>query len=250
MKKYLIRLATGLSLLLLWNCSEDTLPFYSGENTVYFAQDSITFSFGLLTVPDTLLRVPVDVAGQIAGHERRFTVTYDSVSGTPGVHFDTLPLEGILPANSSKGYIPVRLLRVPGDKAHYMIRARLVASDEFALKFPRQDLKLVYTSNVTQPAGWVEMFFGYFSPAKYEVVCEVTGRDGAFWLDPISIGLGLALCPLVATHINSKILAGRDHALRDPDNLDPDDKGFMTLRGVVSYYAQYVKIPGDWEPAK
>jgi hypothetical protein len=255
MKKYLIIVATSL---LLWNCSEDKLPLYSGENAVYFKEKEINFAFGLMTVMDSVLRVPVTSTGAPVDHDRHFSVVYDSVSGTPGVHFDSLPAEGIFPANSSTGYIPVKLHRVNGDDAIYEIHFRLVPNDEFSINLPEKynqrdttdvtRAKLLYSSDITKPQGWQEVVYGYFSVSKYIVASKITGRDASFWSQNAS-QTSMALAPAIATYINSKILAGRDQALRDPGNPDPADKGFMTMRGANDYYAQYVKIPDDWEPA-
>ncbi|MDR1274381.1 MAG: DUF4843 domain-containing protein [Odoribacteraceae bacterium] len=254
MKKYLIILATSL---LLWNCSEDKLPLYSGEHAVYFKEKEINFSFGLMSVMDSVVRVPVTSTGAPVGYDRHFRVVYDSVSGTPGTHFDPLPVEGIFPADSSTGYIPVKLRRVEGDDAIYEINLRLVANDEFSINLPEKydqrdtidvtRAKLTYSSAMTMPPAWVVGMFGYFSATKYVLFCELTGRDASFWSVPQNFSLCMALAAPISTYIDEKILAGRDHALRDPGNPNPEDKGFLTLRGAI--YLTYTRIPDDWEPA-
>ncbi|MDR0766084.1 MAG: DUF4843 domain-containing protein [Odoribacteraceae bacterium] len=255
MKKYLIFLLG----VLLVNCSEDTLPLYNGVESIYFDKTGeINFSFGLLAVNDSTISIPVTATGPIVDRDRRFRVLYDSVSGQEGLHFDPLPDEGIFPAGSSKGYIPIRLHRVNGDNDIYQIHLRLVPSDDFSLDLTEKysgsdtiDLTRVilnYSSSITKPNGWQDMIYGYFSVAKYLLASELTGRDETFWRANAS-QTSIALSPVITIYINSKILAGRDQALRDPGNTDPADKGFMTMRGINSYYGQYVKIPDDWAPA-
>jgi hypothetical protein len=256
MKKYMTILLGAL----LWNCSEDKLPLYNGENAIYFSDTEINFSFGFAAVMDSIIRVPVKATGMLVDRDRTFRVEYDSVSGEEGLHFDALPLEGTFPAGASQGHIALKLNRVEGDNNIYQIHLRLVANEDFSLKLPEKysssgdttdvtRVTLNYSSAFTKPLGWQEMLYGYFSVAKYIIACEVTGRDESFWKVNAS-QTSMALAPPLAAYINGKILAGRDQALRDPGNTDPADKGFMTMRGANAYYAEYVKIPADWEPAE
>jgi hypothetical protein len=258
MRKYVIILIG----FFLWNCSEDMVPFYSGEHAIYFVQGNtpgeVNFAFGSLGVMDSVIRVAVTSTGPIVDYERRFRVEYDSVSGEEGIHFDSLPAEGIFPAGAANGYVPIRLRRVQDDQEIYTIRIRLVENEEFTLNLPekyenRDTIDLVrmnlnYSSAFTKPLGWQELVYGYFSVAKYVVACEVTGRDATFWNANAS-QTSMALAPAIASYVNGRILAGRDQALRDPNNPYPQDKGFMTMRGAYATYAPTVDIPDDWEPA-
>ncbi|MDR2131651.1 MAG: DUF4843 domain-containing protein [Odoribacteraceae bacterium] len=257
MKKYVVLLLV-LPGLLFTRCAEDTLPFYSGGESVYFENKEINFSFGFSTVMDSVIRVPVIATGPVVDRDRYFLVAYDSISGEEGTHFDPLPARGIFPAGQSRGYVPVRLLRVPGENEIRRVEMRLVAGDDFSLNLPFKfaggdttdvtRFTLNYSSAFTQPRGWMDMLYGYFSIAKYIVVCEITGKDESYWKQLPSF-TSMPLAPAISTYINSKILAGREHALRDPGNTDPRDKGFMTMRGISSTYGQYVTIPDDWAPA-
>ncbi|MDR2414490.1 MAG: DUF4843 domain-containing protein [Odoribacteraceae bacterium] len=254
MKKYL----TILLIPLLAACSEDKLDLYHGVESIYFTTTEVNFSFGLLTVNDSTVNIPVTATGPIFDRDRHFRVVYDSVSGEEGVHFDPLPAECVFPAGQSRGYIPVRLHRVNEDNEIYQIHARLLPSDDFTLdlteKYSGADTVditravLNFSSAITRPAGWQEIIYGYFSVAKYLLASELTGRDESFWKANAS-QTSMALSPVIAIYINSKILAGRDQALRDPGNTQPEDKGFMTMRGINAYYGQYVTIPADWAPA-
>ena len=254
MKKCLIILLG----VLFASCSEDTLPLYSGNESIYFKEANRNFSFGTMAVNDTTLLVNVTATGPIVDRERRFRVVYDSISGEDGVHFDPLPEEGVFPAAATTGYIPITLHRVVGDDEIHQIHLRLVPNEDFSLDLTEKYIEhdttdltrtiLNYSSSLARPRGWQDMIFGYFSVAKYLVACEVTGRDESFWNQNAS-QTSIALSPAICIYINSKILAGRDQALRDPGNTDPADKGFMTMRGINYYYGEYVKIPDDWAPA-
>ncbi|MDR1414490.1 MAG: DUF4843 domain-containing protein [Odoribacteraceae bacterium] len=256
MKKYITILAAALFLAA---CEEDKLPLFSGEPVVYFESQSVSFGFGLLTVMDSTVRVPVLATGNLVDRDRHFAIAYDTIQGTPGTHFDPLPAEGILPANSHRGYVYVNLHRLMTDDSTYHIAMRLLPNDEFSINLPElftgatpfdaTTALLSYTSTIAKPLGWQEMVYGYFSVAKYFAASEATGRGPDFWSTGAS-QVSMMLSPIIANYVNSRILAGRDHALRDPGNTDPADKGFMTMRGINSYYGQYVKIPDDWAPAE
>jgi hypothetical protein len=260
MKKYIIIILAATAAL-LYNCGEDKMPFYSGNHSVYFLQPETNFSFGLLTVTDSTILLPVTVTGGPVDHDRHFDIVYDSVSGTPGVHFDTLPTRGIIPADSVSGGCRVTLHRVANDNAAYTIRARLVPNDDFRLdvkeKYHRGDtidvtrFTLNYSSYITKPKIWDDRMFGYFSVAKYLVACDVTGRGAEFWGGKPDGQETMGYAVAIAVYINSKIAAGRDHALRDPDNPNPEDKGFMTMKGASPIFTGTVlAIPGDWAPAR
>jgi hypothetical protein len=260
MKKYFIILSALA--LFLWNCEEDKLPFYSGNASVYFAQQEVNFAFGLLTVMDSVVYMPVIATGGPVDRDRHFSVVYDSVGGTPGIHFDPLPVEGTIFAGSASGLIPVNLHRVEDDKAIYSIYARLVPSEDFAMNLEEiyepitgdtidvTRLTLTYSSDIAKPVGWMDVLYGYFSVAKYLVACEITGRDATFWNSMPSGSYPMAYAMAISTYVNSRILAGRDEALRDPGNTRPEDKGFMTMFGVYAGMGgSFISIPAEWEPA-
>ena len=45
------------------------------------------------------------------------------------------------------------------------------------------------------------------------------------------------------TYVESRILEGKDAALRDPSNHESGEEGYMTMRGI---YGSYVTIPEEW----
>lgn len=255
MKKYIIVLLC----FLLWNCSEDEIPYYSGKTCIYFSLmnpnnkdkfvDEMNFSFGLLSVMDSVVRVPVTAMGDTVGYDRYFSFVVDSMTGTEGVHFD-LPEEGILPAGQAKGYIPITLHRVLDEDSIRYISLRLLPNAEFELNLPetysgRDSLNmtratLTFSSSITKPLYWMDSWFGYFSVTKYNLFNELCGKDAAYWSAAPNSAVHVALAGIFRSYVNSKIVEGQAAALRDPQN--KQEKGYMTVRGASGAE----KIPADW----
>lgn len=256
MKRYILI----LSIFFLWSCQEEELPLFHGKTCVYFSvMDNLTtdkytnqmsFSFGLTTAMDTVINVPVKGTGDTVGYDRYFSYVVDSTSAQEGVHFDKLPEKGIFPAGSATGYIPVTLHRILDDNELYHMYFRLVSDNEFEVNIPAAyynsdttdltRLTLSFSSSIAKPPYWMDNFFGYFSLAKYNLCYELTGQD---WSKSVNAMLMVAYGNIFKNYVESKILEGKEAALRDPQNKYKGEEGYMTMRG---HYQGYEKIPAEW----
>ncbi len=261
MKTYIIILLG----ILLWNCSQVTVQEYNGTANIYFSNwkddregyfsGEMNFGFGFLSIMDTVIHIPVTGTGDTTGYDRYFDFTVDSLTGHLGVDIE-LPQQGILPAGSATGYIPVTLHRIAGDDNIYEIYFRLLPNETFGLSLPEAwvsnekidltRMKLSYSSAITQPKGWIEMAYGYFSLAKYNLFNEMFGKDASYWeqlptgMTPVSLGNNFKI------YIETKIMQGADHALADPQNTA--ERGYMTMR-KATMLNPIMEIPAEWPDA-
>lgn len=256
MKKYIYII--GL-LLFLWSCQEDEVMQWQGKTCIYFSymdptsndkfSNDMGFSFGLTNSMDTVIYIPVTGSGDVVDYERTFSYVIDSVTGVEGVHYDPLPAKGVFPANSATGYIPVSLHRILDDDSLYYMHLRLISDENFEVNIPEayEDsdttdltrLTFSYSSAIAKPTYWMDSFLGYFSLAKYQVVYELTGQT---WQSRPNAMLMVAWGQIVQTYIESRILEGKDAALRDPSNHYPGEEGYMTMRGKSGA----MTIPAEW----
>ena len=257
MKKYIYII--GAVLLSLGSCQEDEVMQWQGKTCIYFSymdptnndkfSNDMGFSFGLTNSMDTVIYIPVTGSGDVVDYERTFSYVIDSVTGEEGVHYDPLPAKGVFPANSATGYIPVSLHRILDDDSLYYMHLRLISDENFEVNIPEayEDsdttdltrLTFNYSSAIAKPTYWMDSYLGYFSLAKYQVVYELTGQT---WQSRPNAMLMVAWGQIVQTYIESRILEGKDAALRDPSNHYPGEEGYMTMRGKSGA----MTIPAEW----
>ncbi|HSC53980.1 MAG TPA: hypothetical protein VLC98_10180 [Phnomibacter sp.] len=136
MKKLLIMICAGISLLMV-GCTKNDIPTFTAAQ-IEFDAASWNANGGGLTYP-MMTRVPaynaattssngalitrttgtiklrVNVVGAQSSTDRNFTVKFNQAesTGNPGVHFAPVAATGVIPANSSFGYVDFVILN-PG----------------------------------------------------------------------------------------------------------------------------------------
>ena len=257
MKKYIYII--GLLVFSLWSCQEDEVMQWQGKTCIYFSymdpanrdrfSNDMGFSFGLTNSMDTVIYIPVTATGDPVNYDREFSYVIDSITGVEGVQYDPLPAKGIFPADSTEGYIAVSLHRVLDDDSLYYMYFRLIPDENFEINIPEAysgdttsltRFTFSYSSSIAKPQYWMDGYLGYFSLAKYNVCYELTGQT---WQTRPNAMLMIAYGQIFQTYVESRILEGKDAALRDPSNHEPGEEGYMTMRGI---YGNYVTIPEEW----
>lgn len=189
---------TGLLALLLFilTACEKDIASYNNDPRVYFferntdlTQSRITFrSFSFLKLPadvtrDTFL-IRVKIMGETAPYDRvvRGQAIPDSTTAKAGVHYDFI--DGVIPADSIIGYLPVVLYRTD-DIADSSVTLNLSIA-------PTKDFKtgvtednfftLTWSDNVVKPSNWdgfisLSAYFGAYSTVKYRFIISVTGIE-------------------------------------------------------------------------
>ena len=151
MKYYYLLL---LIALFCWNCQEDKLDTYDGQDGVYFINlyatriltsddwfsDTTNFSFALVNASDTVINLGVRVMGNMVDYDRTFRINY-TTNATAGIHYDELESEYTIPANNSDSYIPIHIYReaIESDTTFY-IELQLISNDNFAQNMPFKEL--------------------------------------------------------------------------------------------------------------
>lgn len=257
MKNYILILLC----FLLWNCQEDELPLWHGKDCVYFSamsnmdhdvfSNEMSFSFGRTTIMDTVLHIPVAGTGDTVGYDRYFSYVVDSTDAQEGLHFDPLPAKGFFPAGSATGYIPIALHRVLDDNELYEIHFRLIADETFDVNIPEAyanndttdltRLTLTFSSSIAKPKGWMDIYLGYFSLAKYNLCYQLTGQT---WDPAPNPTLTVTYGTILNNYIASRILEGKEFALKDPQN--KEEGGYMSMRSRQMDPGTVAKVPAEW----
>lgn len=189
---------TGLLVLLLFflTACEKDISSYNNDPRVYFferntdlTQSRITFkSFSFLKLPaevtkDTFL-IRVKIMGDAAPYDRivRGQAIPDSTTAQAGKHYDFI--DGIIPADSIFGYLPVVLYRT-ADIADSSVTLNLAIAPtkDFKPGVTEDDVfTLSWSDNVVKPSNWdgfisLSAYFGTYSTVKYRFIIATTGIE-------------------------------------------------------------------------
>lgn len=276
----------------LFACKEDEIKTYDGREFIYFGSnrydngqiywpDSTMYNFFFLPVPDTTIRIPVFCGGTVADVDREFAFDVEVLAGTPGADF-IIPGQHIMPAGSSVGYIPVKLINteaLEGNK--FGVKLTLKANENFATNMleiyenslrdtiDRLTYKVEWDLKVSQPAGWAVVSvrtaphgpIGPFTLAKYTLLTNRYEIKPSQWANPATLvkfstpATGNPYLIDFANYLMDQIRNGPEAAIKDPDSTDPNSKGYMTIpggRGVpeVTIPNDFPVVPGWTPPTK
>lgn len=261
-----------------WNCQEDKLAIYDGQDGIYFVNyyapntnaenvytDTTSFSFALVSVSDSVMHIGVQGLGNTMGIDRPFRVKVVNTNAVAGVHYDELQSEYILKANNVNSSVPIHLYResIPADTTFY-IELELVANDYFVPNVEFKEVKqtggvtdtiyitrhvLTFSNSLYEPTPWISLksYVGEWTETKFHFINETLSIDPALWYGESSKWSDLmwkvmAGAVFMKNYLNSLIV--QDDYInypKDPDNSDATAKGYMTVPSVT--------IPEDWPNA-
>jgi hypothetical protein len=189
-----------LAILLLFagalaSCEKD-IAAYNDEARVYFferntdlTQTRVTYkSFTFLLLPfdvvkDTFL-VRVKIMGNKSSSDRvvRGRAITSGTTAKEGIHYQFI--DGIVPADSIYGYIPVVLLRTADIKdSSVNLNLGIAATKDFQPGVGEDSsIVLSWSDNVVKPSNWdgiisLTYYFGTYSAAKWRFIIATTGVD-------------------------------------------------------------------------
>lgn len=174
-------------------CEKD-LDSYKNDPGIYFFergtdlnQTRITFkSYSFLLSPldvtkDTFF-IKVKIMGETAAYDRvvRGQAIDSGTTAKAGVHYEFI--DGIVPADSIIGYLPVVLYRTADIKDSSMTLNLSIATtkDFHAGVTEDNSFTLSWSDNVVKPSNWdgfisLSAYFGTYSTVKWRFIISVTG---------------------------------------------------------------------------
>lgn len=196
MKLQNIKLAVLLLFVIgLTSCEKD-IAAYNDEARVYFferntdlSQTRISYkSFTFLLLPldvtrDTFL-VRVKIMGDKSTSDRvvRGRAITTGTTAQEGTHYQFI--DGVVPADSIYGYIPVVLLRTVDIRdTSVSLNLGIAATKDFQPGVGEDSsIVLNWSDNVVKPSNWdgiisLTYYFGTYSAAKWRFIIATTGKD-------------------------------------------------------------------------
>lgn len=258
-------------------CSKDEIKTYDGEAFAYFSPweirrsesfvdyyyDTLKYNFMFYPQTDTTLNAKITIGGKIEDYPRTVRLEVKT-TGVENEDHDPVPTEVTVEAGSNFALVPISIHTTEAlDEATFHVNMTILDNEYFKAKFThseynkviydRRVLTLSYTSILEAPALWKsrEFIVGYFSRAKMVKFNELTGLTLEDWLtNPSPLNNNFeGYMMLFANYLNSLIAKGPEYAIKDPDNPNAEDKGYMTITGGLMGVPE-VTIPVDYPPAK
>lgn len=193
--KTLIAVILLLVCLSVSSCAENEYEGYNGDSSVYFqldpnnwdyVGDSITFSFVGKKSDIATINLQVNLAGNIADHDRTIRLHVDEANTTAkvGTHYETLQTEYTLKAGEMQINIPLKVMNIDPLLNNHAVQITICIdeTDDFKLKFTKRSKARIIVSNmVMKPSYWDDYsldFYVYptFSKKLVELMIELTGR--------------------------------------------------------------------------
>ncbi|GGH79252.1 hypothetical protein HNQ91_005140 [Filimonas zeae] len=184
-----------IALPLFFSCSKD-LGSYDDEPRVYFferatdvVQSRITSrSFSFLTSPAAVvtdtMKIKVKIMGNTASRNRvvRGRTIATGTTAQEGVHYEFL--NGVVPADSIYGYIPVLLRRTADiQQKSVTLNLGIAVTDDFKRGVVEDStFTITWSDNVVKPSNWdgiisIGYYFGTYSEVKWRFIIQVTGKS-------------------------------------------------------------------------
>lgn len=193
-KKILLYTVTGWGLVAATSCKKNDLPFYSGADNIYFADNNtnktdtaiLSFGYALVKTTDSTASIVVKTIGSASAAERPYKVIVlaDSTTAIAGTHYDALPQSFSIKPNKVTDTIAVKVHRTRDmQDSTFILTLRLQPNDYFntymssntAVSAPYSYItyKLRINDIISKPKYWLTGYHGTFSRKKILLMAEV-----------------------------------------------------------------------------
>lgn len=193
--RFISSLILIVAIALFASC-EKSISAYQNDARIYFFERGTdlnqtritTKSFSFLRLPEEVTKdtflIKVKIMGETASYDRivRGKLVAEGTTAQEGVHYDFI--DGVVPADSIIGYLPVVLYRT-ADIATKSVQLNLTIAETKDFKpgvGTDVNFNLQWSDNVVKPANWdgflgLMGYFGTYSDVKWRFIIQVTGVD-------------------------------------------------------------------------
>jgi hypothetical protein len=200
MKKYIYVVIALVAIGSLFSACKKDLKTFEGETGIYFSPsvfawekrpvgDStvISFSFAKSTLKDSVILLPVMIAGPTSTTDKDFKLTIDPAStAVPGTHYEILNKNFMIPENGQAAVVGIKLHRTTDMLTKdYALILNLESNENFKTTMRDRVLdaatgrKISYISYkihlndiLKKPAAWLDYYLGPFSRKKLFLLAE------------------------------------------------------------------------------
>mgnify|MGYP000988586507 CR=1 FL=1 len=204
MKKSFQYICGVLALLaVLASCKKSELKTFDGKTSIYFPRNTtidtlaVTFTFQPLSVTDSLIKIPVRIAGEPAPVDRPYAlrINEDRTTAVAGVDYEMKDLGTFsIPAGKVTDTIYLTLKRSPGLLTESKkVSLRLDPNENFqtdilfkvtnsltGARLSYVDYTITFDDILKKPGRWLDTYLGVFTRAKALLMIEVMGIDLAY----------------------------------------------------------------------
>lgn len=171
--------------IIAFSCNDENyLIFDENYSGIYFTEDSIHYSFGILPLENRfyIQEIPVKIMGVPESRDRIFAVeilpSIENTNPREGIQYEMESSSLIIPADSIIGTIPLKLLRdgLAGSEeegyTRYELRLRLIRNENFVptLSDKENNIVITFDNSVEKPSWFDESLWiskcGEWHPLK------------------------------------------------------------------------------------
>lgn len=181
----ILRLFPVFLLLFAMGCEKEKVHAFLGEDRIQFAktnssksavyEENLGFSFaGKGAISEHEMIIPLVIAGRTASVDRQVAIEIVPEKTTAQEGIDYILEESFIPAESSQGYVKVKLLNTESlETETKTLTIRVVANDNFQVGLQKQLVSSISFYNyLVMPPNWslVSRSFGDYSLVKHEFI--------------------------------------------------------------------------------
>lgn len=170
------------TLVILTGCSRTNTDLFDDSPSIYFDGDlEIDFTFAKHKIDEVVIRIPVEIGGYKNSVERTFNlqIVEDSTTAIKGVHYEIMMPKIMMPADSFKVHIPIKVFNSDPSLKSEKVRLylKLQPNENFVSGiYNKQELSLYISDILLKPSIWDNVysgFFGVYSEAKHRKILEI-----------------------------------------------------------------------------
>ena len=183
-----------MAVTLLWtSCSKEEIDVYSGQESIYFAQQwgvahfqdyyldlggsmrnclqpPSKIPFGEMIVTDSILSLTIQTSGATKDYDRPFKVEVvtDSTTAIDGTEFELLDPEAMIPAGEVRTKVKIVIHKSPRmDEENLQIQLRLIPGEHFTLPFDSTGMGRMPV--IHSGSNFYTEYGGNFDPAIHNI---------------------------------------------------------------------------------
>ncbi|MDR2284693.1 MAG: DUF4843 domain-containing protein [Sphingobacterium sp.] len=182
----ILKLIPVLFIVLFSSCEKEVVQPYAGGDRVQFRPvstnpniryiENIAFSFaGKGAIEEHMMQIPIQIIGDIREHDRKVAITVDPEKTNAIEGVDYILSEDVIPANESRGYINVKLLKTDALETDIKVLSLRIVENEFFKPGDKTQLAstISFYNQLVKPVDWdayMARYFGAYSKRKHEFI--------------------------------------------------------------------------------
>ncbi len=186
-------LALAIISLAMYSCKKDELKPFSGAPAINFVSKTATYSFLGNLDNEYIYNIDVNISGLASENDRAFSAEVVTDENTTATSAEFEILGGIVPANSYKGTLKVKVKNSPAlDTKVVQVKLKLSKGEDFVGGNAESNTFILGWTNEVVVPSYKTLYQGYFvtplSKNAYKIIVATTGLTTLSTADRTALG--------------------------------------------------------------